>query len=693
MAGSYNIGELVWKVTGDPSGINQALDKSEKKVTKTGEFFRKAAIMIGGFFAISKIKQWGEASIKNASDAQETWQKFGNVFPKIIDLANSTAVALAQTANTSVTGAKEMLASTGNILQSMGFQDKAALEMAAALAQRGADIVSFTNYQGGAVEATRIMTKAVLGQREALEALDIKITDDQLKSLAASNGLVYEKMTQQQKAQLTMNEIFRQSEKAMGDVAKSSNSYAYVTRALDNKMRDLSERVGSEMLPAMTELKKAFIDGASEGGAISTIMIKLGWVIGKIVDGITLVVRGLNLIAKQGQNDQKVFAILKQEADKFGVSYWYIAQVMAAASGNMSKALKIVRMDMANGDVEAVKFGNAFARIKSEVGNTKEEMDELLKAQGRLNGSLKETPQNTYTKPVADTSKLKENVSGVADKTKEAQENADKLNKSFSKLGSLEKFNVINDYTTAIVNGFSTLINSAAQYTQTLYNSQLENLDRAEQRALEAAGVAEETALQKAERELAIAQDKGKKEEIAEKERAVKKAKIEEAYEKKRIKLQYEAQLAGWEFQYAGAITQSILAPLNALASGFQAPWFMLPWFPIGMASLAEAAALYNVAAVAKSKPKKPKFAEGGIVPGNMTSGDNVPINVNAREMVINQEQQGNLWDFIKNGSQNANNITVHNPVYIGGELIYDNISRAIEARKITLDSRAIVNR
>jgi len=45
------------------------------------------------------------------------------------------------------------------------------------------------------------------------------------------------------------------------------------------------------------------------------------------------------------------------------------------------------------------------------------------------------------------------------------------------------------------------------------------------------------------------------------------------------------------------------------------------------------------------------KFADGGIVAGNSTSGDNVPAMVNSKEIIMNQNQQADLWNFIKGGS------------------------------------------
>ena len=64
---------------------------------------------------------------------------------------------------------------------------------------------------------------------------------------------------------------------------------------------------------------------------------------------------------------------------------------------------------------------------------------------------------------------------------------------------------------------------------------------------------------------------------------------------------------------------------------------------------LAVAAAASIVAALVAAFSKF-KFAKGGFVPGNSTSGDNVPILANSGELVLNPAQQRNLLNIINSG-------------------------------------------
>ena len=45
-----------------------------------------------------------------------------------------------------------------------------------------------------------------------------------------------------------------------------------------------------------------------------------------------------------------------------------------------------------------------------------------------------------------------------------------------------------------------------------------------------------------------------------------------------------------------------------------------------------------------------PKFATGGVVPGNMMSGDNVLIRANSQEMVLTRDQQNLLSKRLDGG-------------------------------------------
>lgn len=108
----------------------------------------------------------------------------------------------------------------------------------------------------------------------------------------------------------------------------------------------------------------------------------------------------------------------------------------------------------------------------------------------------------------------------------------------------------------------------------------------------------------------------------------------------------------------------SALATKNAsvAATGAAASVSSIPvvgWVMAGTAVASVIAAMVNV----------PKFANGGIVPGNLYSGDRVPAMVNSGEMILNRSQQGRLFNILNSkGGVNGKDVRVTGEVVVSGE-------------------------
>lgn len=129
---------------------------------------------------------------------------------------------------------------------------------------------------------------------------------------------------------------------------------------------------------------------------------------------------------------------------------------------------------------------------------------------------------------------------------------------------------------------------------------------------------------------------------------------------------------ASW-LSYASNIIQAVgqaLPQLSALATknasvaatGAAASVSSIPvvgWVMAGTAVASVIAAMANI----------PKFANGGIVPGNLYSGDRVPAMVNSGEMILNRSQQGRLFDILNSkGGANGKDVRVTGEVVVSGE-------------------------
>lgn len=81
---------------------------------------------------------------------------------------------------------------------------------------------------------------------------------------------------------------------------------------------------------------------------------------------------------------------------------------------------------------------------------------------------------------------------------------------------------------------------------------------------------------------------------------------------------------------------------------------------------------------LAKVNATTPRFEQGGIVPGGSFSGDNVIARVNSGEMILNRQQQMNLFKGINNGNMGGGPIQVTTNVEVDGETIARAVSNQV---------------
>lgn len=74
-------------------------------------------------------------------------------------------------------------------------------------------------------------------------------------------------------------------------------------------------------------------------------------------------------------------------------------------------------------------------------------------------------------------------------------------------------------------------------------------------------------------------------------------------------------------------------------------------------------------------------FEQGGIVPGQSFSGDNLTANVNSGEMILNRQQQSELFSVAQGGGAGGRgnqDIVVHTTVELDGEAVGKSVSRQV---------------
>ena len=94
------------------------------------------------------------------------------------------------------------------------------------------------------------------------------------------------------------------------------------------------------------------------------------------------------------------------------------------------------------------------------------------------------------------------------------------------------------------------------------------------------------------------------------------------------------------------------------------------------------ALAVAAIASVLAALANIPKYATGGIVGGSTFFGDHMIARVNSGEMILNQSQQGKLFNMINNGG-GSNHITVDGEARVSGKAMYITIRNYMKANNI----------
>ena len=135
-------------------------------------------------------------------------------------------------------------------------------------------------------------------------------------------------------------------------------------------------------------------------------------------------------------------------------------------------------------------------------------------------------------------------------------------------------------------------------------------------------------------------------------------------------------QTVGFITETFSSIAQMIIS-LNSLAvANGVANAAALP-FPANLAAIATV-----VSTIAGIFSSLPKFADGGIIGGSSFFGDKMIARVNSGEMILNQSQQGRLFQMIDSGNLGGN-VKVDGEIKVRGKAMYIAIRNYMKSENI----------
>jgi len=277
----------VVRVGADVTGVTRGMTATQKSVrklkqdftalTRTSFSLNRALIGLGaGGLAAKRVFDIGSA-------VEETGSKFRAVFGASTREVQAFIDEFGTLAGLSQTQAREITATTGAIVQGMGFAQRASAQFSNEVVRLAGDLASFNNIP--IAETSRAIQSALTGERESLKRLGIVIleTDVQKRAMRMTSKELAAQLTQQEKATATLQLVTERAGVAVGDLERTQDSAANQARALGAEIENLKESIATAMLPAMstgvTALNK-FIRGLGIMGseaAVSVAKIELAF--------------------------------------------------------------------------------------------------------------------------------------------------------------------------------------------------------------------------------------------------------------------------------------------------------------------------------------------------------------------------------------------------------------------------------
>lgn len=254
---SDSIGKVFMDLETNTTPFQQQLNGiAGKSVNMVKSAFLGLGKTIAGVFAVTKLVQFGKASIDLASNLQEVQNVVDVVFGESSSQINNFAKNALNAYGLSELSAKRYASTMGAVLKSMGLSEQATLNMSQSITALAGDMASFYNLSGD--DAFNKIRSGISGETEPLKMLGINMSVANMEAYALSQGITksYQSMTQAEQALLRYNYLLSTTKDAQGDFARTTDSWANQTRILSEQWKSFQGTMGSAFISLLTPVVK-----------------------------------------------------------------------------------------------------------------------------------------------------------------------------------------------------------------------------------------------------------------------------------------------------------------------------------------------------------------------------------------------------------------------------------------------------
>lgn len=237
--------------------MTKAITRQHGSIGLLGKAWQSlSGFIIAGVSALAtyKLAQFTRDTIAAASNLEEVASKFAVVFKGQEAVAEAWVTTLVSGYAMSTREAKQYLASVQDLLVPMGMAADAAGLMSNEVVKLAADLGSFNNMPTARVIDD--IQSALVGNYETMKKYGVVLNATVVQEKALAMGLAETKkeLTAAHKAQAAYKLMLEGSAAAIGDMARTSDSYANQVKALKAGLEDLQVVLGTKLLPTMTKL-------------------------------------------------------------------------------------------------------------------------------------------------------------------------------------------------------------------------------------------------------------------------------------------------------------------------------------------------------------------------------------------------------------------------------------------------------
>ena len=263
VVGADKVSRALDNVSGSASNLDKKVNNSSKANAKFAAGMSglgKAAIVGASIAAGKALIDFAADALEAAVSAEEAGAAFGTTYGDAAQKAGQFTEQFANKAGLTNSELQQLLSTLGAVAQGIGFTQAESADLGIELTKIAADVASFSNISAGAEPVLKAFQSALTGEREALKTYGIAISEAevQTKAFELTGKANAESLTRQEKAYATLALIQQKAAVQIGDLDRTSESFANQQRAVSAEVRQLKEDIGAQLIPAAAEMLPIF---------------------------------------------------------------------------------------------------------------------------------------------------------------------------------------------------------------------------------------------------------------------------------------------------------------------------------------------------------------------------------------------------------------------------------------------------